>query len=131
VNGEICELVEDAVACLALEHPVAYAAVQSELGARRVELSVDDECFLVELGPVPLHAPTLAVTTDLETMCALVHGEVTMLDAVLGSRFDVVARPHDLVAAAAAANHFLQGAMRCVSMPRLLERLLTMRKERT
>lgn len=131
MRGEIAELVEDAVACLAMEHPPSYAAMQAALGDRRFDLSIDDECFMLELGPVSLRAPTLSVVTDVDTLCALVHGDVGMLDALFAERVDIVASPDDLIAAAAATNWFLQGAMRCVSMPALLDRLVALRKERT
>ncbi|MFN0249075.1 MAG: hypothetical protein ACKV2T_19480 [Kofleriaceae bacterium] len=92
---------------------------------------IDDECFLLDLGPIPLHAPTLSVTTSVETLNALVHGDVTLFDALYAERIDIVGAPEDLVAVSAAMTTFMEGAMRCVSTPGLLDRLGALRKERT
>jgi hypothetical protein len=77
-----------------------------------------------------LHGSVVSVTTDLDTLCALVYGERGVLEAVLAGRLDVLASPDDLVAVSEALTYFVQGAMRCVSMPQLLDRLVALRKER-
>jgi hypothetical protein len=91
MSGPISALVEDAVACMTHEAPVAYQLMAQALGARRFELAIDDEHFML----------------------------------------DVMAGPDDVAAAAAAMTYFVQGAMRCVSMRPLIDRLEGLRKERT
>jgi hypothetical protein len=131
VTGPIEALVADALACVAAEHPAAYAELERELGSRRLDLEIDDEQFLIELGAPALHGAVISVMTDVETLCALVHGERDVLDSILRGQLDLVAGPDDLVALGAAMTRFLQGAVRCVSMQRLLDRLAVLRKERT
>ncbi len=131
MSGPIATLVADALACVAAEHPIAYAELERELGSRRLDLEIDDEQFLIEIGPSVPHGATISVTTDLDTLCAVVHGERDALDAILAGRLDIVAGPDDLVAAGIAAIRFLQGALRCVSMQPLFDRLVALRKERT
>lgn len=131
MTGAIAAWFDDVLACVAMEHPEAYAATERALAGRRFEISLDDEHFLLDLGTPSLHAPIVSVATDLDTLGALVEGELGVLDALLGGRFDVTAGPDDLVAVATASTHFLQGALRCVSTPALLDRLTVLRKERT
>jgi hypothetical protein len=130
MTAPIATLVEDAVACVATECPAAYAAMEQALGNRRLDLAIDDEHFMIDLGLPALHARVISVETDLDTLCALVLGEQAVLDAVLAQRLDVVASADDVIAASAALRWFMQGALRCVSMHALLERLVAMRKER-
>ena len=127
----IAALVEDAVACVAAEVPAAYAAMERALGARRFELAIDDEHFMLDLGATALRGAVLSIATDVETLHALVHGELEALEAILADRLEITAGPDDLVAAAAAMTGFLQAAARCVSMQPLLDRLAALRKERT
>lgn len=130
MSGPIATLVEDAVACVAAEHPAAYAALERALGARRFDLEIDDEQFMLDIGIPTLRGPVVSVTTDIATLYALVHGEQGLLDAALAGRLDVRASADDLVAVSEALTHFVQGAMRCVSMQQHLDRLATLRKER-
>jgi hypothetical protein len=129
MTGEVAELVQDAIACVASEHPPAYAAMEQALGARRLELEIGREHFMLDLGPTPLRASVVSIATDVATLCALVEGELGILDAVLAGRLDVLGGPDDVVAAAAAMHMFLQGALRCMSMQPLLDRLLGLQKE--
>lgn len=130
MSGPIATLVADAVACVAAEHPAAYAAMERALGVRRFDLEIDDEQFMLDLGIPALHGSVISVTTDLATLYALVHGELALLDAALAGRLDVRASADDLVAVHEALKQFVQGAMRCVSMPQYLDRLAALRKER-
>ncbi len=129
MSGPIAALIEDAVACVAAEHPPAYKALERALGPRRFDLDIADEQFMLDIGVPALHGSVVSVTTDVETLCALVYGECGVLDAVLSGRLDVLASPDDLVAVSEALTYFVQGAMRCVSMPQLLDRLVALRKE--
>jgi hypothetical protein len=131
VSGPIAALVDDAVACMIREVPHAYQLMAQALGARRFELAVDGEHFMLDLGPTVLGGAVVSITTDVETLHDLVHGQLDVLDAIVGGRLDVMAGPDDVAAAAAAMTYFVQGAMRCVSMQPLLDRLEGLRKERT
>jgi hypothetical protein len=129
VNGQIATLFEDALSCLASEHAAAYAAVRSALGPRRFDLAIDDEELMLDLG-TPADASMISVATSVETLRALVDGECTSLDAILDGRLEIIASVDDLIAAAQAMTCFMQGALRCVSMGTLLERLAALREER-
>jgi len=131
MSGPIAALVEDAVSCITREVPHAYQLMTQALGARRFELAIDDEHFMLDLGPTALRGAVVSIATDVETLYDLVHGQLDVLDAIVGGRLDVTAGPDDVAAAAAAMTYFAQGAMRCVSMRALLDRLEALRKERT
>lgn len=126
---QIATLVEDALACLATEHPPAYAAMTSALGARRFDLEISDEAFMLDVG-TSLEASTISIVTDLATLEAVLDGELAMLDAILADRVEIYASADDLVALAEAMKHFMQGALRCVSMRAVLDRLTVLRKDR-
>lgn len=130
MSGAIAAWFDDALACLACEHPVSYVAMEHAFGERRFEIEIEDEHFLLELGASAPHGPIVSVATDLDTLWGLVHGEEPALDAILAGRLDVVAGPDDLIATARAMDHLLQGALRCISMQALLDRLDELRKER-
>ena len=127
----IAKLVEDALACMTREVPVAYRLMAQALGARRFELAIDGEHFMLDLGPTALRGAVVSITTSIDTLHGLVHGQLDVLDAIVDGRLDVMAGPDDVAAAAAAMTYFVQGAMRCVSMRPLLDRLEALRKERT
>lgn len=131
MSDSVAMLFEDAIACVAAEYPPAYVAMKQALGARRLEIAVDDEHFMLDLDEPCRDGAVLEIATDVDTLCALVHGERGVLDAALDGRLDVVAAPDDLVAAASAIQYFMQGALRCISMPQLLDRLVALRKEST
>ncbi len=123
----VAALVEDAIACLAAEHAFAYTRMRSALAGRSIEARVDDERVTVALESSP--GPTVRVRTDIDTVCAVLLGECEVMDAVLADRFEVLGAPDDLVALADALIWFVEGAMRCVSIGELVERLLELRKE--
>ena len=131
MTGPIETLVSDALGCLAAEHPAAYRELVRELGPRRLDLDIDDEQFMIDLAAPVLHGAVISVTTDIDTLCATVHGERDVLDTILDGRLDVIAGPDDLIALGRATTRFIQGALRCVSMQPLLDRLVVLRKERT
>jgi len=126
---EIATLVEDALACLATEHPPAYAAMTAALGSRRFDLQISDEAFMLDVG-TSLDATVIEIATDLTTLAAVIDGELGMLDAILADRVEIYASPDDLIAVAEAMKHFMQGALRCVSMVAVLDRLVALRKDR-
>jgi hypothetical protein len=123
----IAALVDDALACVAAEHADAYARMRTALAGRCIEAKVDHELVTVALESSP--GPTVRVRTSVDAVCAVLLGECEIMDAVLADRLDVVGAPDDLVALADALIWFVEGAMRCVSIGRLVERLLELRKE--
>ena len=123
----IAALVDDTLACLAAEHAEAYARMRAALAARCIEAHVDGEPVTVALD-TPSRA-RIRVRTDVDTLCAVLLGECEVVDAVLADRLEVVGTPDDLVALSDALIWFVQGAMRCVSIAGLVERLLELRKE--
>lgn len=122
----IAAVFEDALAVLATEHPPAYAAMTAALGARRFELEVEDEAFMLDVGTT-LEARVISIATDVATLEAVIDGELAVLDAILADRIEIYASPDDLIAVSDAMKCFMQGALRCISMPAVLDRL---RKER-
>jgi hypothetical protein len=131
MTGPIETLVTDALACLASEHPAAYRELQREVGARRLDLEIEDEQFMIDLAGPTLHGAVISVTTDLATLYAIIHARRGVLDAILDGCLDVIAGPDDLIALGRATTRFVQGALRCVSMQSLLDRLAVLQKERT
>jgi hypothetical protein len=127
----ISALVEDALACVANECPPAYAAMEHAFGTRRLDIAIDDEHFMLDLGTPSLHGSVISIVSRVDTIRDLILGNASVLDAIEREQLEIVASPDDLVAAADAMTHFLQGALRCVSMPALLDRLVALRKEPT
>lgn len=125
----IAALFEDALACLATEHPPAYAAMTAALGARRFDLEISDEAFMFDVSTT-LDATVISIATDLATLVDVIEGELALLDAILADRIAIYASPDDLIAVAEATKHFMQGALRCVSMPAVFDRLVALRKDR-
>lgn len=123
-------LIQDAVDCVAVEVPHAHRELVEALGDRRFEILVDDEHFMFDVRELPDDARVISVETDADTLCAIVLGELGAVDAVLTDRLRVIASADDVVAVSEAMRAFLQGALRCVSMRMLLDRLVALRKER-
>jgi hypothetical protein len=124
----VAVLVDDTLACLAMEHPVAHASMRSALADRAIDLVVDNEPTTVSFSASACARVT--VETDVDTLCAVLLGECEPLYAVLSDRLRIAGKPEDLSCVADALVAFVQGAMRCVSVPALVDRLLELRKER-
>ena len=122
----IAALVEDTLACLAAEHAEAHARFVTSLGPRRIAARVNAEDLEITFG---ITTRTIHVATDIATLCDVLHGKVEMLDAVIGGRLDIIGEPSDLVALSDAMHWFVQGVLRCVSTPKLLDRLIALRTE--
>jgi len=122
-------LVTDALDCLAREHPEAHQRMCARLGARSVAIELGDERFALAGGPdaVAISAwpddAALTVRTDAATLDDLLCGELTVVGALTSDRLEVRGAIDDLVAAFDAAAGFLRGAVRCTSMPALLDQL--------
>jgi hypothetical protein len=121
-------LIAEAIACVAREVPRAHARMRTALGGRRVELVIGSEALLVELEPAEPR-PAITVRTSLDTLCAVLAGELDVLDAILALRLEIVGDPDALAAAGEALTWFLQGAMRCISIEPLAGQLFALRTE--
>jgi hypothetical protein len=123
----IAALVDDVLACVATEHASAHARMRVALGGRRIDARVADEVVTVALDTVV--TGSVRIRTDVDTLCAVLLGECEVVDAVLADRLEVIGAPDDLVAVADTLICFVEGALRCVSISRHVERLLELRKE--
>ncbi len=118
-------LATDALACLARECPPAHARLRAALGDRRLRVELAGEELDIVGGEVvaPADTPVLELASDARTLHDVLLGELDVLDAVVGERVRVRGAVDDVIAATTAMEAFLAGALRCPSMPALLERL--------
>jgi hypothetical protein len=132
MTGPLATLVADALACLLDEHPAAHAAMRARLDGRALSITLGTEQFAIVDGAVTAAAEraALELATDAATLDDLLGGELAVLDALCSERLAVRGAIDDLLPAFAAATTFLQGAVRCISMPPLLERLSRHREDR-
>lgn len=129
MTGPLTALVADALACVAAEQPSAHALLCAQLGPRTLSIALGREQFALVAGQVvaTANAATLAVRSDAATLDDMLRGELEVIDALCSDRLDVRGAIDDLLCMFAAATTFLQGAVRCISMPLLLERLSAQR----
>lgn len=127
MTGPIATLVDDALRCVEAEHPTSYAELVAALGHRRLDLEIDDEHFMVAFES-ELHGPVVSISTDLATISGVLHAEIDLMQAILSGNIDAVGSADDLVATATGLHRFVQGAVRCVSMTALMDRLETLRR---
>lgn len=120
-------LVDDALACLAAEHPEAHRRMRASLGGRRVEARVGDE--LVTFGSEDAARTAVQVRASVKTLSAVLLGEADLVEEVRSYRLEVMGASGDLVALGEAMNWFIEGAMRCVSIQGIVDRLMAMRGE--
>jgi hypothetical protein len=107
------------LALLQDELPPAYRAVSAALDGRAVLLDVDRESVWV--GSVPprleLRARALpaciCLTTSRAGIRALIRGEETLVDAIIGGRVELAGTIEDLIAFDGALMAYLHGAVRC------------------
>ncbi len=121
----LAQLAADALACLQRECPAAHVAVQTAIGDRRVRLAIDREEFDLAGGAIAASAdePAILLRSDTATVCAVLYGELDIVDALVDERVHVRGGTRDVIAGANAMTAFLAGALRCDSMPALLQRL--------
>lgn len=127
MTGPIATLVQDALRCVEAEHPASYGELTAALGPRRLDLEIDDEHFMIAFAS-ELHGPVVSISTSLATISAVLHAEIDLLEAILGGDIDAIGSPDDLVATTTALRRFVQGAVRCMSMTALVDRLETLRR---
>jgi hypothetical protein len=131
VTGPLTALVADALSCVAAEHPEAHALMCAQLGTRTLSIALGREQFAIAAGQVVAAADGAALTirTDAATLDEMLRGELAIVDALCSDRLDVRGTVEDLLPAFAAMTTFLQGAIRCIAMPPLLDRLSSQREE--
>ena len=123
-----CSLITEAIDCIAREAPAAHARMRAALGARAIELALDDGTLRLAFDETASSAPVIAAGTSVDTLCALLAGELDLLEAVESLRLDVTGDAHDLIAAGEAMTWFLQGAVRCLTIEPLADQLFELRK---
>lgn len=131
MTGPLATLVGDALACVAAEHPEAHALLCAQLGPRTLAITLGREQFAIAVGRVVAAAdnPTLSICTDAATLDDVLRGELAVIDALCSDRLHVRGAIEDLSSVFVATTTFLQGAVRCIAMPPLLERLSSQREE--
>ncbi len=108
------------------ETPAYHAAMVSALGVRVVLAEVDDErvALRADRGRVALDAdavaPTVVARSRHEHLRALLAGAETVTAALLAGRLFLQGALADLLALETALGHFLRGAVRAPSLPRVL-----------
>ena len=123
-----CSLITEAIDCVAREAPAAHARMRAALGPRAIELALDDETLRLAFDETASSTPVIAAGTSVDTLCALLAGELDLLEAVESRHLDVTGDAHDLIAASEAMTWFLQGAVRCPSIEPLSDQLFALRK---
>ncbi|MEO8699589.1 MAG: hypothetical protein ABI867_06070 [Kofleriaceae bacterium] len=121
------ELETEALARVARECPPAHARMHAALGTRSVELALGADIVHVTLDAAALAVPVVHVRASINTLCAVLIGELDVLEAVLSRRLDITGSPDDLAAAGDAMTWFLQGAVRCLSIKPLADELFALR----
>ena len=123
-----CSLIREAIDCVAREAPAAHARMRAALGPRAIEVALDDGTLQIGFDDNASSPPVIAARTSVDTLCALLAGELDLLEAVESLRLDVTGDAHDLIAAGEAMTWFLQGAVRCLSIEPLADQLFASRK---
>lgn len=131
MTGPLAALVGDALACIAAEHPEAHALLCAQLGPRTLSITLGREQFAIAAGQVIAAAAdaALVIHSDAATLDDILRGELEVIDALCSDRLQVRGSIEDLLPVFAAATTFLQGAVRCIAMPPLLERLSSQRED--
>lgn len=121
----IAWLIGDALTCLAREHPGAYLEFRSVLGDRTLALLLDEERLGIEDGAVsePRDPASVEIRTTAYALEAILNGRLAIVDALVTQELELRGRADDLICLSYAMTIFLQGAVRCASMPMLARRL--------
>ena len=122
----VAALVEDALTMVSVEHRAAYDQLREALGARAIEACIGDETIRVAFATEP--TSNIDIRTDLETICEVLEGETPMFDVLVADRLQLVGSVDDLISVSAALTIFLEGAMRCISIATLVDRLHLLRE---
>lgn len=121
-------LIREAIDCVAREAPMAHARMRAALGQRAIELVLDDGTLRIGFDDDASISPVITACASVDTLCALLAGELDLIEALVSLRLEVTGDAHDLTAAGEAMTWFLQGAVRCLSIEPLTDQLFALRK---
>jgi hypothetical protein len=122
-------LIAASLAALRAEHPAAYTQLARQMAGRQAQISIAGEdltlTFTAEAISVAPGAAgeALRLTTDWATLLALVDAELSLVEAVLTGRCDLLGEARELAVFYDALLLYLRGGLRCPSFPALLDRM--------
>jgi hypothetical protein len=102
--------------------------MRAALGPCAIELVLDDGTLHIGVDAAASGSPVITACASVDTLCALLAGELDLLEAVVSLRLAVTGDAHDLIAAGEAMTWFLKGAVRCLSIEPLTDQLFALRK---
>jgi hypothetical protein len=125
------EFIGASIELLEKECPQAYTLLCSQMAGRQAWFSIGGDPVRLAFIPdrILLQPPegdgdlSVRLITDWATVLDLADAKLTLVDAVLSSRLDLLAEAKELALFYAATLTYLRGAVRCPSFPALLDRL--------
>ena len=126
--GAVGTLVEESFAALQRELPEAHLRIREHLAELSLRVRVDDERFGLAFSAAQVqvtaqHGVAVArVRTRRAAIAALLDGNISLADAVLEDRLQVLAPLEVLARLQEGLRLYVHGAVRCVSFPELLRR---------
>jgi hypothetical protein len=127
-RSEFGDFLERSLAILAREMPRSHARLCAAMRGRCVAFTVDGPPVLLSfaeggsaVGPVAGAAPEIESALSKQTIFDLLDAEISLEEAVLSDRFLLRAPVRDLEVFFQALQLYLRGAVRCPSLPDLLE----------
>lgn len=122
-------LLAESFAILEHEVPDAYEMMCDRLDGYRVGIRVDDEQFVAEFADgrarvlQNVESSYVQIATSRAAILAVLDGEVSLLNSVLGDEVQAKASLDDLITVNSGLAMYVKGAVRCPSFPALVERL--------
>jgi len=127
-HGEFARFLLDSLCALERESPQSYAALCEALDARCVAIRVDAGAIRLAFEHGHARVEDAAATpsdvelaTDKSTILDLIDARVHLLDAIAADRFRARGALDSLARFDDALHEYLNGAVRCRSMPPLLD----------
>lgn len=141
ISGPVAELLAESFTVLAEEVPAAYERMCARLAGKPVQIHVDEERFVVDVGAGGRRArivraeeepaPEALIATSKRAIADVIEARRSLADAVLAGEVHAVAPLDRLVDILAGLSTYVHGAVRCPSFPRLLERFRALCAEPT
>lgn len=138
-DSSVQKLLAESFAVLALELPAAWARFCRSLEGRWIELNVDEERFAVRFTPGRADvgragdasdaAPDAIIATSRRTILDVLDARLTLREAVLGDRLQVVAPLSMMEPLHEGILAYVHGGVRCPSFPFLLTRFRRLTEE--
>lgn len=125
-DGHFKRHLEAALAAVGAEVPDLHRAAATALGGRVVTAEVDGERVeIVGEGEAiavreAVAEPAVSARTSRTTICEILAGRCTVLEALRSDALDLRGRIEDLLALEYALQLFVQGAVRAPSLPGIL-----------